>query len=183
MKNLKIDILKMLADMAPMPMKERGEYITEILRQARTEEGVTLDWVAEQIDLSTKRSNAGAKGGAAKKGSSPAKPKKQKKADPPPKVDKIPFAKDVWLLQSEYDTLVKTHGKSIADSCVKILQEYKVYKASKGELVDYKSDYLAINKWVVDKALKQEAITRHAQAQNLRLEKRESAEEFASMDF
>lgn len=183
MKNLKIDILKMLADMAAMQMKERGEYISEALRQARDESDVSMAWVAEQIELSAKRAQAGAKGGSAKKAPSSPKPKKQKPVEPAPKPTKIPFAKDVWMLQSEYDTLEKTHGKSIATRSVQILQEYKNYKASKGEVVDYKSDYLAINKWVIDKALKEEAAKRHAQTQNLRLEKREGPEEFASMDF
>ena len=58
----------------------------------------------------------------------------------------IHFAEFVSMTNAEYEKLVSTYGKEIADQCISVLDNYK---GSSGKT--YKSDYRAILNWVVDK--------------------------------
>jgi hypothetical protein len=53
-------------------------------------------------------------------------------------------AKQVSLKQTEIDTLIQKHGKKIYDKAIDKLSNYKQSKGKK-----YKSDYAAINLWVI----------------------------------
>lgn len=180
MKVLKIEVSKMLADIATLTIRERGEYIGEVLRQARTEQDVTYDWVGKQIELSKTRAAAGAKGGARPKQEAVDKPKRTVTRAPKPQ--KKMYGNDVMLLETEYAALVSKYGESIAKRSIEILVSYKQYKLSKGEPVVYKSDYAAINKWVADKAIQEEEKKRYEQSKAIRVETRQSPEEFAPLE-
>ena len=58
----------------------------------------------------------------------------------------IHFAEFVSMTNVEYDKLVSTYGKELADQCIKVLDNYKGSSGKK-----YKSDYRAILSWVIDK--------------------------------
>ena len=61
--------------------------------------------------------------------------------------NKIAYADDVLLTETEYSTLIaKLGSKQAADECIEILSNYKGATGKK-----YKSDYKAILNWVVDK--------------------------------
>lgn len=60
--------------------------------------------------------------------------------------EKIHFAEFVSMTNAEYEKLVSTHGKEVADQCITILDNYK---GANGKA--YKSDYRAILNWVIDK--------------------------------
>jgi hypothetical protein len=72
---------------------------------------------------------------------------KNKKSIYPPQKStlKIKFRDNVKLLQSELDTLVEKHGADFTDRCLDKLSHYKL---SNGKT--YRSDYGAINQWVID---------------------------------
>lgn len=55
------------------------------------------------------------------------------------------FAEFVTMTNGEYEKLVATHGKELADQCISKLNNYK---GSSGKT--YKSDYRAILNWVVE---------------------------------
>lgn len=59
---------------------------------------------------------------------------------------KIHFAEFVSMTNAEYEKLVSTYGKDIADQCITILDNYKGANGKK-----YKNDYRAILNWVIDK--------------------------------
>ena len=63
--------------------------------------------------------------------------------------DKIHFAEFVSMTNVEYEKLVNTYGKSFADQCITVLDNYKGANGKK-----YKDDYRAILNWVVDKVKK-----------------------------
>lgn len=78
------------------------------------------------------------------------------KTDPPkkktpkkPKEEKTAFAENVALTQTEYRSLVENHGEPFTE---KLIFELNVYKGANGK--KYKSDYMAILNWVVDKCRK-----------------------------
>lgn len=61
--------------------------------------------------------------------------------------EKIAYADDVLLTETEYSALIaKLGSKQAADECIEILSNYKGATGRK-----YKSDYKAILNWVVDK--------------------------------
>lgn len=60
---------------------------------------------------------------------------------------KIHFAEYVTMTNAEYEKLVSTYGKVLADQCITILDNYKGANGKK-----YKSDYRAILNWVVNRA-------------------------------
>ena len=60
--------------------------------------------------------------------------------------EKIHFADLVTMTNDEYEKLVATYGKSFADQCIYVLDNYKGSNGKK-----YKSDYRAILTWVVNK--------------------------------
>jgi len=72
------------------------------------------------------------------------KKSKEEKAD-----DKVKFAEFVRLKQPEYDKLVKEYGKAATEKFIEVLNNYK---GANGKT--YKSDYLAILNWVVDRVKK-----------------------------
>lgn len=61
------------------------------------------------------------------------------------KLSKEKYAAHVALTENEYSELVTTHGQQAADNMISMLNDYKEAKGA-----DYKSDYAAIRKWVVD---------------------------------
>ena len=61
-----------------------------------------------------------------------------------PKFSKINYADKVFLLESEYESLVSEYGE---DKTNKAISELDLYKKSKG--VEYASDYDTIKRWVV----------------------------------
>lgn len=114
--------------------------------------------VKPQIDANTKRYENGKKGGR--------KPKQnQNETKSKPNVndnvnvnvndnvnkkeqeEKIHFAEFVSMTNAEYEKLVSTYGKELADQCITILDNYKGSSGKK-----YKSDYRAILNWVIDRA-------------------------------
>jgi hypothetical protein len=62
------------------------------------------------------------------------------------KEKKREYAEFVFLLEKEYETLCNKYNKKGADSCIETLNNYKGSLGKK-----YKSDYMAINSWVVNK--------------------------------
>lgn len=74
------------------------------------------------------------------------------------KKEKIHFADLVTMTNDEYEKLVATYGKSFADQCIYVLDNYKGSSGKK-----YKSDYRAILTWVVDRV--QEDINKKAKQQ------------------
>lgn len=65
---------------------------------------------------------------------------------------KIKYADKVFLLKSEYDSLVSIYGQVKTDKCI---TELDLYKKSKG--VEYASDYDTIKRWVIDRVNEQES--------------------------
>ena len=59
---------------------------------------------------------------------------------------KMHFAEFVSMTNEEYEKLVNTYGKEIADQCIVVLDNYKGANGKK-----YKSDYRAILNWVITK--------------------------------
>jgi hypothetical protein len=53
------------------------------------------------------------------------------------------------MTNAEYEKLISTYGKSFADQCITVLDNYKCANGKK-----YKNDYRAILSWVVDKVQK-----------------------------
>jgi len=68
-------------------------------------------------------------------------------------VIKIEYKDNVNLFKKEYDTLLEKYGKTATDWMIDKLGNYKLSKGKK-----YKSDYGAINTWVVDEAKKKKII-------------------------
>ncbi|GAA4299590.1 Lin1244/Lin1753 domain-containing protein [Nibribacter koreensis] len=104
----------------------------------------------EDVDAKRRlRAEAGRKGGIAKaklkhsSGKSLAKPSKEKKE----KESKTEYTTSVFLTDSEYGTLVEKHGKEKTDWMLAKLSNHKLASGK-----SYKSDYGAINSWVVDAA-------------------------------
>ncbi len=108
--------------------------------------------ICEGIRISDIRSTAGKKGGRP-----PKNPKKVEKVAKPVEkpVEKKKYAEYVELFDSEYDELVQKYGSKIASSCVLTLNNYKHSSGKK-----YKSDYGAINVWVLDKVLEKAGLTK-----------------------
>lgn len=78
------------------------------------------------------------------------KVKKSKEEKAAEKVDdKVKFADFVRLKQTEYDKLVKEYGKAATEKFIEVLNNYK---GANGKT--YKSDYLAILNWVVERVKK-----------------------------
>lgn len=79
---------------------------------------------------------------------------KQDPEPPPPddgaevekKPEKTKYADFVQMTEAEYQKLCEKYGKPFADACIETLSNYK---GAKGKT--YKSDYLAILNWVVDR--------------------------------
>jgi hypothetical protein len=66
------------------------------------------------------------------------------------KEKKIKYSAFISLLPSEYEKLISEHGEKNTKTFIEILNNYKGATGKK-----YKSDYLAILNWVVDKAKKE----------------------------
>jgi hypothetical protein len=64
------------------------------------------------------------------------------------KENKTLYGACVYLLESEYKSLVETYGPAFADDCIKKLD---VYKASSGK--QYESDYHAMHSWVIKRVI------------------------------
>lgn len=97
--------------------------------------------------------------------------RKQKQDPEPPlpddgvEVEKKPkktkYADFVQMTEAEYQKLCEKYGKPFADACIETLNNYK---GAKGKT--YKSDYLAILNWVVDRVNeKQPGLRRAPQAE------------------
>lgn len=71
-----------------------------------------------------------------------AKKKRKKKSEP----EKIAYAENVRMQQTEYDTLVDRYGTAFTQKLIETLDNYK---GSSGK--SYKSDYRAILNWVVER--------------------------------
>ncbi len=67
------------------------------------------------------------------------------------KEKKKEVAKQVSLFQNEIDSLIEKHGKDIYEKAIDKLSNYKQSKGKK-----YKSDYAAINLWVIKAVLEDE---------------------------
>ncbi|TRZ80530.1 hypothetical protein D4R86_04220 [bacterium] len=65
------------------------------------------------------------------------------------KKKKNKYAEYVSMLLEEYEKLIKEHGQKNTDILISILNNYKGSNGKK-----YKSDYLAILNWVIDRAKK-----------------------------
>jgi len=63
--------------------------------------------------------------------------------------DKVKYKDNVLLLKKEHDTLIEKYGEEATEWMIDKLSNYKLSKGKK-----YKSDYGAINTWVVDDAKK-----------------------------
>lgn len=81
--------------------------------------------------------------------------KQKQDPEPPPPDDgaeaekkpkKTKYADFVQMTEAEYQKLCEKYGKPFADACIETLSNYK---GAKGKT--YKSDYLAILNWVVDR--------------------------------
>lgn len=72
--------------------------------------------------------------------------KNKSKNNTTPTPSKINYAERVTMLESEYATLTQELGKEGADRCIAILD---TYKGANGK--QYKSDYLAIKNWVIQR--------------------------------
>ena len=83
-------------------------------------------------------------------------PKKPAKKAP----EKKKYADFVKMTEAEYEKLVSQYGMEFADACIETLSNYK---GAKGKT--YKSDYLAILNWVVDRVReKQPALLKRSKA-------------------
>lgn len=69
-----------------------------------------------------------------------------------PTPSKTKYADRVTMLESEYANLVQELGKEGADRCIEILD---TYKGANGK--QYKSDYLAIKNWVIQRYMEDKA--------------------------
>lgn len=95
--------------------------------------------------------------------------KQKQDPEPPPPDDgaeaekkpkKTKYADFVQMTEAEYQKLCEKYGKPFADACIETLSNYK---GAKGKT--YKSDYLAILNWVVDRVNeKQPGLRRAPQA-------------------
>lgn len=70
---------------------------------------------------------------------------KNKKSVHPPAKTKLQLRDNVRLLQTEFDTLVEKHGPEFTQRCLDKLSHYKLANGK-----TYRSDYGAINQWVID---------------------------------
>lgn len=77
------------------------------------------------------------------------KPEKPKKAQTRKKPEKKQYAEYVALSEVEYEKLVSGYGQAAAN---KFVEELNLYKGSSGRT--YKSDYMTILNWVVEKVEK-----------------------------
>lgn len=77
------------------------------------------------------------------------KKSKVKKSKEDSAEEKVAFAEFVSLKQTEYDKLVKEYGKAATEKFIEVLNNYK---GANGKT--YKSDYLAILNWVVERVKK-----------------------------
>jgi hypothetical protein len=157
----KFNAAELFAQIQPLNVEEKAAFIDQLsidllTLKARTEYAQQL--IDETIKLiDTKREN-GKKGG---------RPKNLKKArvklkkpevnsslsykdkDKDKDKDKKPYTENVFLAESEHETLVKKYGEEFTMKCIEKLSGYKL---SNGK--EYKSDYGAINYWVVDEIKK-----------------------------
>lgn len=85
----------------------------------------------------------------------PPPPEDDKEAGKKPK--KVKYADFVLMTEDEYQKLCEKYGKPFADACVETLSNYK---GAKGKT--YKSDYLAILNWVVDRVNEKQPSLRRA---------------------
>ena len=86
----------------------------------------------------------------------PEKPDDAPEESKPPK--RIKYADFVNMTEAEYQKLCDKYGKPFADACIETLSNYK---GAKGKT--YKSDYLAILNWVVDRVNEKQPGLRRAQ--------------------
>ena len=77
------------------------------------------------------------------------------------KETKIHFAEFVTMTNAEYNKLVSTYSKELADQCIEVLDNYKGSSGKK-----YKSDYRAILAWVIDEVKKRKKAITNAKTSN-----------------
>lgn len=99
------------------------------------------------------------------------KPKENKKP-------KIKYNDFVFMTEEEYGKLVAELGESGAKECIDILNNYK---GSKGKT--YKSDYLAIRSWVIDKYKEKKAKALSLQFRQSPLPQNNSLPKWKAMGF
>lgn len=73
-------------------------------------------------------------------------------APPVDKVDKVKFAEFVTMTEAEHQKLTAEIGEPLAARCIEILNNYKGANGKR-----YKSDYLAIRNWVIQRAREEQA--------------------------
>jgi len=127
-----------------------------IIKEKNGNEFIEIKFLDIQFDelseLRKRRQEAGRKGG--KQGLSKPKAKHKqntsyKDKDNNKDKEKNKYADFVSMTEEEYFKLVKQHGIKNTDKLIDILNNYKGANGKK-----YKSDYLAILNWVVDRAKK-----------------------------
>ena len=112
--------------------------------------------------------------------------KREDKKDKNKKINKKNFLQNVSLTEDEHKSLQKKHGDEFTDRCIEKLQWHK---SANGK--SYKSDYAAINQWVI-KAIKKEDLeeekdrqrnktTEERRDDDARETKRESDERFEEL--
>jgi len=94
------------------------------------------------------------------------------------KEPKVKFADFVSMTNAEYEKLMAELGESGAKECIDILNNYK---GSKGKT--YKSDYLAINSWVIDKYKEKKAKALSPQFRQSPLPQNNSLPKWKAMGF
>lgn len=94
------------------------------------------------------------------------------------KEPKVKFADFVSMTNAEYEKLSAELGESGAKECVDILNNYK---GSKGKT--YKSDYLAIHSWVIDKYKEKKAKALSPQFRQSPLPQNNSLPKWKAMGF
>jgi len=77
------------------------------------------------------------------------------------KEKKIEYTEFVSMLPKEYEKLIQEHGEADTKIFIEILNNYKGAKGIK-----YKSDYLAILNWVIDKVKKERLLGKSLSASN-----------------
>ena len=76
--------------------------------------------------------------------------KTKTKNNKPPVSHKKQFAEFVTMTDAEYQKLVELYGEAFAQRCIEVLNNYKGASGKK-----YKSDYMAILNWVVERVAKE----------------------------
>jgi len=165
----RLDAAEFIAAVFQIPEGAHKEWVSQLAIDLVAGEG-TMDFskklIQEVADYRKKQSEAGKRGADVKR-SKPKARRKQPLSDPKatpkqPNTDpqansssskataKNLYAENVSMTENEYQKLVEAHGQDKTSWMIQKLNEYKGANGKK-----YKSDYLAILNWVVEKAEKE----------------------------